>query len=74
MFDIENALYNYIRDAYKNLGASVYCPLTDSLIIQLVGIFGFDILANAKLIEPTKCPGQWVLCGYTASVFEEAIV
>lgn len=64
MFDLENTLYHYILDVYKDRGASLYRPLTDALIIELVGRFGFDILVNAKLIEPAKHPGQWFLCGY----------
>lgn len=59
---IEYQLYEYIRDAYKRISAPFYYPLTEGLIVQLVGTFGLDILKNTKLIEPTDNPGQYVLC------------
>ena len=60
--NIEYRLYEYVRNTYKQIKASFYCPLTEALIVTLVGRFGLDILKNAKLIEPTSNPGQYVLC------------
>lgn len=58
---MEYALYEYVRDAYRRVNASLYRPLTEDLIVTLVGTFGLDILKNAKLVEPTSYPGQYVL-------------
>ena len=58
---MEYALYEYVRDVYKTQNASFYRPLTEALIIQLVGKFGLDILTRSKLIGPTDYPGQYVL-------------
>lgn len=57
----EYTIYEYVRDAYRKMKTKFYIPLTESLIIELVGKFGLDILKNTKLIEPTDYPGQWVL-------------
>lgn len=62
---LEYTLYEYVRDAYRKVNASFYRPITEDLIVQLVGTFGLDILKKTKLIEPTSNPGQYVLCGYT---------
>lgn len=58
---MEYVLYEYLRDAYKHTNTAVYCPLTEDLIVHLIGRFGLDILKNTKLIEPTAYPGQYVL-------------
>ena len=58
---MEYVLYEYLRDVYKHTNTSVYRPLTEDLIVHLVGKFGLDILKNTKLIEPTTYPGQYVL-------------
>lgn len=57
----EYTIYEYVRDAYRKVNVSFHRPLTEALIVQLVGYFGLDILKNTKLIEPTTCPGQYVL-------------
>jgi hypothetical protein len=59
---IEYILYEYVRDAYRQTNSSFSRPLTEDLIIHLVGGFGLDILKKAKLIEPTSFTGQYVLC------------
>lgn len=59
---IEYYLYEYVRNAYMQVNTSFYRPLTEALIVALVGRFGLDILKNTKLIEPTSNPGQYVLC------------
>ena len=59
---IEYTLYEYVRDAYKKANSTFYRPLTEDLIIHLVGGFGLDILKNTKLIAPTSYPGEYVLC------------
>lgn len=59
---IEYTLYEYVREAYGRANSSLYRPLTEDLIIHLVGAFGLDILKNTKLIEPTGGMGQYVLC------------
>lgn len=64
---IEYTLYEYVREAYKRANTSVYRPLTEDLIVRLVGTFGLDILKSTKLIEPTTYPGQYILCGYAGS-------
>lgn len=58
---MEYAMYEYLRDAYRHTNTSFYRPLTEDLIVHLVGRFGLDILKNTKLIEPTAYPGQYVL-------------
>lgn len=58
----EYVIYEYVRNAYKSLNKSFYIPITESLIIQLVGNFGLDILKDSNLIEPTAYSGQYVLC------------
>ena len=58
----EYTLYEYLRDAYRKVNASFYRPLTEDLIVELVGSFGLDILKSAKLIAPTEYSGQYVLC------------
>lgn len=57
----EYTLYEYVRTAYRKTNVSFCRPITESLIIQLVGSFGLDILKNTKLITPTAYPGQYVL-------------
>ena len=57
----EYDIYEYVRDAYRKVNASFHTPLTESLIVTLVGEFGLDILKSSKLIEPTNYPGQYVL-------------
>jgi hypothetical protein len=61
---MEYTLYEYVRDAYKSINTPLYRPLTEDLIVHLVGGFGLDILKKTKLIEPAENPGQYVLCGY----------
>lgn len=58
---MEYDIYEYVRDAYRKVSASFYTPLTEVLIVQLVGKFGLDILKSSKLIEPTSYPGQYIL-------------
>lgn len=58
---MEYDIYEYVRDAYQSVNATFYRPLTETLIVQLVGTFGLDILKSTKLIEPTSYPGQYVL-------------
>lgn len=58
---IEEQLYQVVRCVYKTNGASCYRPLTEDLIIHLVGSFGLDILKKAKYLNPTAVPGQYVL-------------
>lgn len=59
---LEYTVYEYVRHAYRQAGTSFYRPLTEELIVHLVGAFGLDILKSAKLITPTNYPGQYVLC------------
>lgn len=59
---IEYKIYEYVRDAYRQVNKSFHCPITEDLIIQLVGTYGLDILKKTLLIEPTSNPGQYVLC------------
>ena len=61
--NIEYTFYEYIRDAIREANAKLYAPITEDLIVHLVGYFGFDILKNTMLIAPTENPGQYVLCG-----------
>ena len=63
----EYTLYNYVRDAYRRTNASFHRPLTEDLIVHLVGYFGLDILKRTRLIEATGYPGHYVLCGYMES-------
>lgn len=70
-FDIECSIYEYVREAYRKVNVSFYKPITEDLIVHLVGQFGLDILKKAKLIEPTSYPGQYVLCGYMNEIREE---
>lgn len=58
----EYDIYEYIRAAYRKVNASFHAPLTEDLIVELVGKFGLDILKSTKLIEATSYPGQYVLC------------
>lgn len=58
---MEYNIYEYVRDAYQSVNVSFRRPLTETLIVQLVGTFGLDILKSGKLIEPTNYPGQYVL-------------
>lgn len=57
----EYDIYEYVREAYRSVNVSFHRPLTEALIVQLVGKFGLDILKSSKLIEPTSYPGQYVL-------------
>lgn len=57
----EYDIYEYVRAAYQKVNASFHTPLTEDLIVTLVGTFGLDILKTTKLIEPTSYPGQYVL-------------
>ena len=58
---MEYDIYEYVRGAYRQANTSFYRPLTEDLIVELVGRFGLDILKSSKLIEPTTFPGQYVL-------------
>lgn len=58
---MEYDIYEYVRDAYRSVNVTFHRPLTETLIVQLAGTFGLDILKSSKLIEPTGCPGQYVL-------------
>lgn len=58
---IEKILYEHVRDVYRQINEPFYTPLTEDLIISLVGSFGLDILKSTKLIGPTSNPGQYVL-------------
>ena len=60
--NIEEQLYEYVRVAYSAINTSFYRPLTEDLIIHLVGSFGLDILKKTKFIEETAVMGQYVLC------------
>lgn len=57
----EYTMYEYVRDTYRELTAKIYRPLTENLIVHLVGKFGLDVLKNTKLIEPTEYHGTYVL-------------
>lgn len=57
----EYTIYEYVRDAYRKVNASFHTPLTEDLIVTLVGTFGLDILKSSKLIEKASYPGQYVL-------------
>lgn len=57
----EYDIYEYVRNAYRKVNASFHTPLTEDLIVELVGQFGLDILKSTKLIEKTSYPGQYVL-------------
>lgn len=57
----EYDIYKYVRDAYRKMNASFYTPLTEDLIVRLVGQFGLDILKSTKLIGETSYPGHYVL-------------
>lgn len=59
---MEYDIYEYVRDAYKKVNVSFHRPLTEDLIVSLVGKFGLDILRASRLIEQTSYPGQYVLC------------
>lgn len=58
----EYDIYEYICAAYRKVNSSFYTPLSEDLIVELVGKFGLDILKSTKLIEATSYPGQYVLC------------
>lgn len=57
----EYTIYEYVREAYRKVNASFHTPLTEDLIVTLVGKFGLDILTSTKLIGKTAVPGQYVL-------------
>ncbi len=57
----EYDIYEYVRDAYRKVNVSFHIPLTEDLIVNLVGTFGLDILKSSKLIETASYPGQYVL-------------
>jgi hypothetical protein len=59
---MEYILYEHVRHAYKMLTKNVYSPLTEDLIVSLIGSFGLEMLLNTSLIVPTNYPGQYVLC------------
>lgn len=59
---MEYDIYEYVRDAYRNVNVSFHRPLTKDFIVMLVGQFGLDILRKSKLIEATSYPDQYVLC------------
>lgn len=57
----EYDIYEYVRDTYRKVNVSFHTPLTEDLIVTLVGKFGLDILTSTKLIGPANYPGQYVL-------------
>lgn len=59
---MEYDIYEYVRNAYLKVNASFYRPLTEDLIVELVGQFGLNILKSTRLIDETSYPGQYVLC------------
>ncbi len=56
----EYDIYEYVRNAYRKISVSFHTPLTEDLIVSLVGQFGLDILKSSKLIETASYPGQYV--------------
>ena len=61
--NIEYIIYDYLKSEIKRVKKNVSfdIPISEDVIITLVGLFGLDILKDTKLIEPTAYPGRYML-------------
>ena len=62
MSSIGHDIYRYIANNFTSNGETFNKPITEELLMQLIGTFGIDILKEEGFIEPSDCPDSYIWC------------